>query len=100
MSLSIQKTNLQKICEALAAGNAKIEALDTGLKPDVRIARIAAIRADVVQKIDGIRTDMITRQVQAKEGMTFWAQDAIRRRAKFSDDRRRMLRSAWRRLKF
>lgn len=86
MTLNIQKASLSKVQSIIAAGGAKIAALDPGLRPDARQDRIASIRADVSKEIASTRDDMKNRQAQAKEGLPRWSQDAVRRRAKFAED--------------
>jgi hypothetical protein len=86
MTLAAQKSSLAKVQSILAAGNAKIQALDSGLKTDVRQERIAAIRQGVLAEIGATRTEMQKLQASATEGLPHWSQDAARRRAKFAED--------------
>jgi hypothetical protein len=86
MSLTQQKSDLEKLKAAIAAGNGKIAAIDPGLRPEVRAQRIVVIRADTIKTLDAINGEMAKRQTVAREGLDFWTQEAVRRRAKFAAD--------------
>jgi hypothetical protein len=86
MTIGIQRSNLEKIQAALAVGNAKIEAVDPDLRPEVKQSRVVSIRQATIAGLDNVLADMAKRQTAAKEGLTYWTQAAARRRAKFADD--------------
>lgn len=86
MTIAKQKADLQKIQDTIAAGAAKIEAVDPDLRPEARQARIATIRQDTLARLESVAADMHKRQQEAKQGLDFWSQAAVRRRAKFADD--------------
>ena len=86
MTISLQRANVDRIQAAIAAGKSKIDAVDTGLRPEVREERIAAIRKATIQNIEAIGNDIYKRQADALKSMLYWSQSAARRRAKFNSD--------------
>lgn len=64
----------------------KLEALDKGLRPEVRTERQAAIRDKAAQDIGPIRQRMAKRAADAKEAAPGLAPDVIRRAARFHTD--------------
>ena len=86
MTLETQRSALATVQSLIAAGNARLEALDAGLRPEIRTARIAAIRDETTAAITATLVEMRDRRKQAEAGLPHWTQDAALRRAKFSED--------------
>ena len=86
MSIVNQKASLAKVQAIIAVGNDKIASLDPGLRSDARAQRVFDIREAVAVEVAATRKEMQTRQAEAKANLPRWSQEAVRRRAKFSED--------------
>ena len=86
MTLITQQNDLKRLEAAIKAGRDKIASVDADLKEDARRERIATIRAEVAAQAQAIAAEMATRAKAAREGVEYWSQDGVRRRAKFAED--------------
>jgi hypothetical protein len=81
-----QNAALKKMQAAIKAGHEKIAAVDQDLKPDVRRARMDAVRAAVSGTLGELLRDIHVRRDEAKADLPKVNQAAARRRAKFAND--------------